>query len=104
MFDAIDAIVSRLTATPVDDDLLTRARRPILERLALRQKENGYWLSVLSEAQLRADRLERYRTYEQRLRNVTPAMLQAAAAKYLSTDDALRIRIVHESLVGEAAE
>ena len=104
VFDAIDAIVSRLTATPVDDDLLTRARRPILERLALRQQENGYWLSVLSEAQLRAGRLERYRTYEQRLRNVTPSMLQAAAAKYLSTDDALRIRIVHESLVGEAAD
>ncbi len=104
VFDAIDAIAARLASVPVDDDLLTRARRPMLERLALSRKENGYWLGMLSEAQLRADRLDRYRTYERRLNNVTPAMITAAAAEYLLPGNALRIRIVHDSVAGADAE
>lgn len=98
VFDAIDAIAADLRGTPVDPDLLERARKPMLERLAKSRRENGYWLGLLSESQLRADRLDRYRDYEQRLRNVTPEMLREAASKYLLEDNALRVRIVHESL------
>ena len=104
VFRAIEAIAGRLGAATVDEDLLARARRPMLERLALSRKENGYWLGLLSEAQLRADRLDRYRTYEQRLRNVTPEMIRAAAAQYLAAGNSLRIRIVHESLAAPTAD
>ncbi|UOR15412.1 M16 family metallopeptidase [Qipengyuania aquimaris] len=98
VFDAIDEIAGGLREAPVDTDLLDRARRPMLESLAKSRRENGYWLGLLSESQLRADRLDRYRDYETRLRNVTPEMLKEAAAKYLREDSALRIRIVHSSL------
>lgn len=98
VFAVIDTIARSLRETPVDADLLDRARKPMLEQLALSKRENSYWLGVMSEAQLRASRLDRFRDYEARLRNVTPAMLQAAAARYLLDNQALRIRIVHKSL------
>ena len=98
VFATIDTIAADLRAKLVDADLLDRARRPMLENLAQQKTQNPYWLGLLSEAQLKADRLDRYRSLETRLRNVTPEMLQEAAARYLTQEDALRIRIVHQSL------
>lgn len=101
VFAAIDTIAEDLRSKPVESDLLDRARRPMLENLAQQKTQNPYWLGLLSEAQLRADRIDRYRSLETRLRNVTPQMLQQAAARYLTEDDALRIRIVHQSLAAD---
>ncbi len=98
VFATIAGIAGDLRNAPVDADLLDRARRPMLENLARQKTQNPYWLGMLSEAQLGADRLDRYRTYEQRLRNVTPEMMRGAAARYLTEDEMLRIRIVHQSL------
>ena len=98
VFAAVDAIAERFRERPVEADLLERARRPLLEKIALSRRENGWWLGVLDEAQLRADRLDRVRSYEDRIRAVTPAMLQAAAQRYLDPTQALRFRVVHESL------
>ena len=98
VFGVIDSIAAQLRDAPVDADLLDRARRPMLESLTQQKTQNPYWLGMLAEAQLAADRLDRYRTYETRLRNVTPGMLQEAAARYLTAEEALRIRVVHQSL------
>lgn len=94
VFAAIDAIARALREAPVDPDVLERARRPVLERIALNRRENGWWLGVLGQSQLRADRLDRYRTSEARARAVTPAMVQAAARRYLDPARDLRVRIV----------
>lgn len=100
VFATIDTIARDLREEPVDTDLLNRARRPMLENLAQQRTQNPYWLGMLSEAQLKDEHLDRYRTYETRLRNVTPQMLQQAASRYLIDDEALRIRVVHQSLAG----
>ncbi len=94
IFAAVEAIAKDLRDKPVDADTLERARRPMLEKVALNRRENGWWLNVLGESQLRANQLDRYRTIEARLRAVTPAMLQAAAKQYLVPEKALKIRIV----------
>lgn len=94
VFATVEAITKQLRAAPVDADVLERARRPILEKVALNRRENGWWLRVLGESQLRAERLDRYRTIEARLRKVTPAMLQAAARQYLDPARDLQVRIV----------
>ena len=94
VFAAVDAITRQLRAAPVDADVLERARRPLLERTALNRRENGWWLGVLGESQLRPERLDRYRTIEARLRAVTPAMLQAAARQYLDPARDLQVRIM----------
>jgi zinc protease len=94
VFAAVDAITRRLREAPVAADTLERARRPMLERVTLNRRENAWWLGVLGESQLRAERLDRYRTIEARLRKVTPAMLQAAAKQYLDPARDLQVRIV----------
>ena len=94
VFAAVDAITKQLRDAPVDADVLERARQPLLEKVALSKRENGWWLGVLSESQLRAERLDRYRTIAARLQAVTPAMLQAAAKQYLTPARELKIRIV----------
>jgi zinc protease len=99
VFAVIDTIARAFRDAPVDADLLDRARAPLLERIALSRRENGWWLRAIDEAQLRAERLDRVRSYEDRIRAVTPTMLQEAARRYLDPDEALRIRILHESLV-----
>ncbi len=98
VFEVVDAIAREFRDAPVDADLLDRARKPLLESIALNRRENGWWLGVMDEAQLRSDRLDRTRSYEERVRAVTPEMLQEAARRYLDPEAALRIRIVHESL------
>ncbi|MBL8656742.1 MAG: insulinase family protein [Altererythrobacter sp.] len=94
VFAAVEAITSQLRAAPVDADVIERARRPMLEKVVLSRRENAWWLGVLGESQLRADRLERYRTIEARLRKVTPEMLQAAAKQYLTPKRELKVRIL----------
>jgi zinc protease len=94
VFASVDAIAKRLREEPVSADLLERARRPLLERVALNRRENAWWLGVAGESQLRAERVGRARTIDARLRAVTPAMLQAAARQYLVPGKALRVSIL----------
>ena len=91
---SVDAIAKQLRDRPVSADLLERARRPLLERVALNRRENTWWLGVAGESQLRSERLDRARTLEARLRAVTPAMLQAAAKQYLVPGKALEVSIL----------
>ena len=98
VFAAVDAIAEDFRKAPIDADLLDRARKPLLEKIALSRRENSWWLAAIDEAQLRAERLDRVRSYETRIRAVTPAMLQAAAQLYLDPAQALRIRVVPEAL------
>ncbi|QYJ08159.1 M16 family metallopeptidase [Qipengyuania flava] len=98
VFEVVEEIARDFRTQPIDQDLLDRARTPLLERVALNRRENSWWLSVLDEAQLRGERLDRVRSYEDRVRAVTPDMLQEAARRYLRPEEALRIRVLHESL------
>lgn len=94
VFAAVDTIARQLRDAPIDADTLERARRPALEKVALSQRENAWWLLVLGQSQLRPERLDRYRMVEARLKAVTPAMLQAAARRYLDPAKDLQVRIV----------
>lgn len=103
VFAAVEEIVAGLKAAPVSADTLARARTPVLEQISRNRRENGYWLGVADEAQLRPDRLARVRAYEGLVRAVTPAELQAAARRYLDPSRKLELRVVHTSLRPGAA-
>ncbi len=93
VFNAIDKIAASLRAAPISDDLLKRARAPIVERLIRRKRENSYWLSVADEAQSDLKGLNDIRKMQSVLDAITKRDLQAAAQKYLRQSEALRIRI-----------
>lgn len=98
VFAAVDRIAGELRTTPVDADLLDRARAPILERIAKNRRENAWWLGVAGRAQSEADRLDRVRALEATVRAITPADLQAMARKYLRDDRELKVRVVSDKL------
>lgn len=95
---AIAAAVKSLRDQPVSADLLARARNPIIESIAKSERENGFWLGYVDEAQGRADRLDRVRQRKAYYQAVTPADLQRLAARYLTDLSMQRVRIVSDKL------
>jgi zinc protease len=93
---AIFAIARDLRDKPVDADLIERARKPLLEAMTKARRENSYWLPYVSEAQSRADRLDRSRQSIAVVEGVTPATLQALAKRYLLDDRALVIKAMSD--------
>lgn len=93
---AIFAIAKELRDTPVDADLLDRARRPLVESMVKARRENAYWLNYVAEAASHADRLDRSRKGIGEVEAATPADLQALARRYLVDDKALVIKAVSD--------
>jgi len=91
---AIAEIAKTLRDTPVDADLLLRARQPILERIERGRRENASWLAIVDQAQSAPRYLERYRVSKATYQAITAADLQAAARHYLLPDAMLRIRVM----------
>ncbi|HJR82786.1 MAG TPA: insulinase family protein [Sphingomicrobium sp.] len=95
---AVASLVGQLQSAPVSDDLLARARNPVLERIDRQERENGYWLALADEAQTDPDRLERHRKRKAAYTSITPEELQRLARQYLSADKTLIVKVVSDKL------
>ncbi|MGQ2929113.1 MAG: M16 family metallopeptidase, partial [Sphingopyxis sp.] len=93
---AIFAIAKELRDTPVDADLLDRARKPMLEAMTKARRENGYWLPYVAAATTKEARLDRSRKSIAEVEGATPTELQALAKRYLTDDKALVIKAVSD--------
>lgn len=91
---AIRETLEKLRVAPVDADLFQRARQPLLERLDNLLKTNAGWMSLVDRAQSQPDTIERYREARARYEALTPADVQAMAAKYLDPARAVEIVIL----------
>ncbi len=100
IFAAYDAVMKDLRETPVSDELMNRARIPLVEQLEKAQRENAQWMSVVDQAQTRPQDLDRWRQRVALLKVITPAELQKLAQRYLASEP-LRIRVISEK-AGEA--
>lgn len=90
----IPTLAERLRTTPVDDDILLRARQPLLEGVRTARQDNGFWLSVAAQAQSMPDRLDRAREEEAILQSLTAQDLMMLAQKYLTPDRRADVRVV----------
>ena len=93
---AIHKAIARLRDEPISDDLIQRARAPMLEGLANRLKGNGGWMGYAERAQSKPDRIDRFTQAEARLRAVTAADLQTLIVRYLRQDQALEVVVLPE--------
>ena len=91
---AVVAAVRELRDRPVSDDLLIRARNPMIEAVTRDLRENGYWLAYASRAQGQPDRLERIRQRKKIYESYTVEQLQQLARAYLTEDKLRRIRVL----------
>ena len=94
---AIKKVTKEMRDAPVSDDVLLRARKPILEAIEKSERENGAWLGLANIAQSEPEKLDRRRKRKAILEAVTVTDIQTAAKQYLSDDAELEIRIVSES-------
>lgn len=80
---AILATIAELRDTPVSEDLLLRARAPVVEALDNAFKSNRGWLALADRAQTEPDRIERQLLAKQRILAVTSKQIQDMARIYL---------------------
>ena len=99
--DAIMEMVDELR-DGVDQDLIDRARQPLLERYENLLKNLGGWMSLVDNAQSEAERLDRYFDAPELLEGITAEDIEAAAKQYLDTESAVIMQVIPESFATEA--
>lgn len=91
---AIREVLNALRAAPVGDDVVRRARQPMLEALQNALKTNAGWLSLVDRAQSEAERIDRYVQARQRLEALSAADVEAMAQRYLDPAAAMEILVL----------
>jgi zinc protease len=90
-----------LRAAPVSDDILHRARQPMIERLQNALKGNGGWMGLVARAQSRPDRIARFEQAKARLLALTPADVQAMAKRYLAPEAGLEVLVLPKDVAAK---
>ncbi|WP_230280362.1 pitrilysin family protein [Croceicoccus sp. Ery15] len=91
---ALAATVEALRSEPIPDDLVERARAPLVSAYDNLLKSNSGWLAIADRAQSEGDRLERIALAQQRAKAVTSAELQEEARRWLDPARALEFLVV----------
>ena len=92
--EAMMATIERIIADGPDEDMVERARRPLLENLANRFKTNSGWMAFTARAQSEADERARMLMAPERQQAITAADLKALAARFLDPEKAVVIEVV----------
>lgn len=95
LYGVIDKVTGDMRAGKFDEDLLDRARKPILERFETSVENNGYWLGVMGEAVSEPDNLEVHLTREDMYRSITAQELKSFAGLLYDPSKAVRVHIRH---------
>ncbi len=90
----LETIATTISAGSLDEDLLLRARAPLLERYDNALKSNAGWMNLASQAQSRPELLDRFTRARAILAGLTLADVQAVATRYLDTQSQLEVDVV----------
>jgi len=75
----------------VADDVLLRARQPLLESYDNALKTNAGWMNLVDRAQSEPERIERFLAGKALLAGITAEEIRATAARYLGPEQALEV-------------
>lgn len=95
-FADVDQIAADLRNQPVEQDELSRARSPRVERIARAQVTNDYWLRELSGGQADPRRLEAIRASIPGAERVSAQDVQRAAQRILRPEAAWKLEVLPE--------
>ncbi len=88
--------MATLRDRPVSDDMLLRARQPLIERFDNALKSNSGWSALVAQAQSKPERNVRFLAMRERLVRITAAQLQTLAARYLAEANAVEVLVLPE--------
>ncbi len=100
---AIKDTVATVRDKPVSDDILKRAREPMLEGYDNALKTNAGWLTFVDRAQTEPENIDRFLKSKELLQAITPAEIQAVAKKYLAPEGAAEVDVLPEGVEEPAA-
>ena len=92
--EAMLETVSALIGKPLDEDVLLRARRPVLEAYDNALKSNAGWMTLVDRAQSEPDDIDRFLEAKARFEALTPQDIHATAARYLKPEERLEIVVL----------
>lgn len=95
-FQLSKSIAGDLAAKPVSDDELDRAVKPLRELIARISTGNSFWLSQMAGATDDPRRIEALRTLSSDYQRITPAELQASAAKWFVPGREFMMKVLPE--------
>lgn len=96
--EVIAQTIRSLGDAPVSNDILQRARQPMLEVYDNALKTNEGWMGLVDRAQSEAFRIDRYLTARDKLAAITAAELQAVARRYLTSGAAVEVLALPEGV------
>lgn len=94
--------VEQLVQGGFDQDLLERARKPLLESLRNEKKNNGNWISNLQSAQSNPDYIKYYAGLEAAVEKITREQIIDVAKRFLDTGPRLTVDVVHKDAAAPA--
>ena len=97
MRDAISEMMADLTSRPIDEDMLERAVRPLMESYDNALKDLGGWLALAGRAQSDPARLARWQAAPGLITAITPHDLLQTAQAFLAPDAAVEIVVLPAS-------
>ncbi|MFA7602624.1 MAG: insulinase family protein [Novosphingobium sp.] len=95
---AIAETIAELRAAPVGDDLLQRARAPMIEAIDNALKTSAGWLSLVDRAQTEPEEIDRFLKMKDRLLALTAADVQAMAQRYLAPGTEVEVLVLPEGV------
>ena len=86
--------VTEMQSTPIDDDLLERARKPYIEGIYQYRKNNNFWLNLLTQAQTAPETITFEKDYVAALEGVTAEQLMVVAGTYLQPEKLFKVHVI----------
>lgn len=96
-YKTLDGIVAELKTGSFSDDLIARARTPMIKTIETDRRGNGFWQSAIEDIQTEPRSIDAIRTQLSDLESITKPELIAAAQKYLDNTRRIDIRVLPKS-------
>jgi len=101
----IKTIAEEIAKKTITDDEVERSLKPTLANLEKSLRDNGYWLNtVLSQSQTQPHRLDWARNRDADYASINKDELNELAAKYLSSENSIRVTILPSGNSDNGAE
>jgi len=93
-YRTLDGIVVELRTGNFTDDLIARARTPLLKSIETDRRANGFWRSAIEDLQTEPRSLDAIRSQLSDMESISKEELVAVAGKYLDNGRRIEIRIL----------
>jgi zinc protease len=80
----VDRVEKEMLTKAIEPDLFMRARQPVIESFVNWKQNNSTWAGIVSIAQSKPDRLDRFRKHEAAFRALTATDVKNVAREFLN--------------------